>query len=181
MLQQELISKASGISKSDIDKSQKDNKKAFALISKATNETQLKTDLTHHIFQILDNNPNPQIPAGITKEEFVSSQVKQLTSPWMRFFITYDPRPTLRKVKCPVLAINGEKDLQVPPKENLSAIRSALKKSKNKSVVIRELSGLNHLFQECTTGAPSEYAVIEQTFSPKALEEIWQWLFGWVK
>lgn len=181
LLQQELISKASGISKSDIDKSQKDNKKAFALISKATNETQLKTDLTHHIIQILDNNPNPQIPAGITKEEFVSSQVKQLTSPWMRFFITYDPRPTLRKVKCPVLAINGEKDLQVPPKENLSAIRSALKKSKNKSVVIRELSGLNHLFQECTTGAPSEYAVIEQTFSPKALEEIWQWLFGWVK
>jgi fermentation-respiration switch protein FrsA (DUF1100 family) len=181
LLQQELISKASGISKSVIDKSQKDNKKAFALISKATNETKLKTDLTNHIVQILDNDPHPQIPAGMSKEEFVNMQVKQLTSPWMRFFITYDPRPTLRKVKCPVLAINGEKDLQVPYKENLSAIRAALKKGKNKSFVIKELARLNHLFQECTTGAPSEYAVIEQTFSPIALRKMLHWMLLQVK
>ncbi len=181
LLQQELISKASGVSESDIVKAQKENQKAFAIISKATDENQLKTDLTNHIVQILDNDPNPQIPAGITKEEFVNLQVQQLTSPWMRFFITYDPRPTLRKVKCPVLAINGEKDLQVPPKENLSAIQSALKKGKNKRFVIKGLSGLNHLFQECATGAPSEYSIIEQTFSPIALAEMLQWMLLQVK
>jgi uncharacterized protein len=104
-----------------------------------------------------------------------------MTSPWMRFFLTYDPRPTLHKVKCPVLALNGEKDLQVPSKENSFAIKTSLEKGKNKNITTKELIGLNHLFQECTNGAPSEYAVIEQTFSPKALEEVLKWMQMWMK
>jgi len=75
-----------------------------------------------------------------------------------------------------VLALNGEKDLQVPPKKNLSAIEAALKKGKNNKVTVKELPGLNHLFQECKTGSPDEYMKIEQTFSPAALEEINQWM-----
>ena len=82
----------------------------------------------------------------------------------------------LEKVKCAVLAINGEKDLQVPPKENLGPIAAALKKGGNKKVTIKELPGLNHLFQECTTGSPDEYAVIEQTMAPVALSEILKWI-----
>jgi len=79
-------------------------------------------------------------------------------------------------VKCPVLALNGEKDMQVPAKENLSAIETALKKGKNDKVTVKELSGLNHLFQECKTGSPEEYIQIEQTISPSALEEINRWM-----
>jgi fermentation-respiration switch protein FrsA (DUF1100 family) len=75
-----------------------------------------------------------------------------------------------------VLAINGEKDLQVPPKEDLAAIKKALKKGGNKNFVTKELPGLNHLFQECKTGSPEEYGDIEQTFSPLALQEILQWI-----
>ena len=79
-------------------------------------------------------------------------------------------------MKCPVLAINGEKDLQVPPKENLEAIDKALKDGGNKDVTIKELPGLNHLFQPCKSGLPSEYGKIETTFAPEALELIGDWI-----
>jgi fermentation-respiration switch protein FrsA (DUF1100 family) len=102
--------------------------------------------------------------------------VKQIATPWMQYFIKYNPAPALEKVKCPVLAINGEKDLQVTPKENLEAIKKALTKGGNKKVTIKEFPNLNHLFQECKTGLPDEYATIEQTFSPTSLTEILKWL-----
>jgi hypothetical protein len=95
-------------------------------------------------------------------------------NPWMKFFISYDPRETLKKVKCPVLAMNGEKDLQVPCKENLKGIEEALKG--NPHVKIVALPDLNHLFQTCKTGAPSEYAQIEETFAPAALDTLSTWI-----
>lgn len=78
--------------------------------------------------------------------------------------------------KCPVLAINGDKDVQVPSKVNLPAIEKALKKGGNNKVTTIEMPGLNHLFQECKTGLPTEYAQIEQTFSPMALDAITNWI-----
>ena len=106
------------------------------------------------------------------------AQIKRLRSPWFRFFLTYDPRPTLAKIGCPVLAINGEKDLQVPPRENLEAIEQAIKSGGNDRVTIKEIPGLNHLFQPSETGSPSEYARIEETFSPRALKIIGDWIEG---
>lgn len=98
-------------------------------------------------------------------DDYEKLQVNQYTSPWMNYFIKYNPAPMLEKVRRPVLAINGAKDLQVPAKVNLEAIDKALKKGGNKNVVTKTLPNLNHLFQECTTGSPAEYATIEQTFS----------------
>uniref|UniRef100_UPI0025D1516F alpha/beta hydrolase family protein n=1 Tax=Algoriphagus sp. TaxID=1872435 RepID=UPI0025D1516F len=120
--------------------------------------------------------PKNQIPSGMTESDFVNAQVSQMTSPWMQYFITYNPAPTLEKVSCPVLAINGSMDLQVPAKENLEAIKTALQRGGNENITIKELTGLNHLFQESKTGLVSEYATIEQTFSPKAMEEILSWI-----
>ena len=100
------------------------------------------------------------------------SGVKQLTAAWYRYFLEYDPTLALRKVKCPVLALNGEKDVQVPPRLNLPAIRAALDQGGNKHYEIVELPGLNHLFQTAKTGAVSEYSEIEETMSPSALEKI---------
>jgi uncharacterized protein len=77
--------------------------------------------------------------------------------------------------------VNGSKDLQVPPKENLEAIKAALNAGGNKKVTLIEFPGMNHLFQECKTGAPDEYATIEQTFSPRALDEITRWILNQVK
>jgi uncharacterized protein len=84
----------------------------------------------------------------------------------------------LRDVKCPVLALNGEKDIQVAAKVNLAAIREAFATEKNGNVKVLELAGLNHLFQTCVTGAFTEYAQIEETFSPVALKEISDWVRG---
>jgi fermentation-respiration switch protein FrsA (DUF1100 family) len=111
-----------------------------------------------------------------TAEAKAKAQIKSILSPWFRYFLTYDPIPTLTKVKCPVLAINGQKDLQVPPKENLAAIEEALKAGGNTSYTIKELSGLNHLFQTAETGSLSEYAKIEETISPTALKIMSDWI-----
>jgi len=114
--------------------------------------------------------------AGAVPEAQLGVAVHQLTSPWMKFFLTYDPAPTLEKVKCPVLAINGEKDLQVPPKQNLPPIRKALATSGNKNYEVDELPGLNHLFQTANTGSVNEYADIEETMSPVAMEKMASWI-----
>lgn len=89
-----------------------------------------------------------------------------------------DPTTFWKKVKCPVLALNGDKDVQVAAKENLPAIEKALKSSGNKSVKTVNLPGLNHLFQHCNTGLPSEYGTIEETFSPEALKIITDWILA---
>ena len=102
--------------------------------------------------------------------------IKQLSSPWYKWFIAYDPRPILAKVRAPVLALNGDKDVQVVSKQNLPAIRAALQANPKAKVV--ELPGLNHLFQTAQTGGPAEYARIEETFAPAALNLIADWVIG---
>jgi hypothetical protein len=114
--------------------------------------------------------------AGKVPDAQLGLQVKQVTSPWFRYFLTYDPGTALRKVTCPVLALSGEKDVQVSPKQNLPAIRKALEEAGNKHFEVVELPGLNHLFQTAKTGAPAEYAEIEETMSPVALEKIASWI-----
>ena len=82
----------------------------------------------------------------------------------------------MKKVKCPVLALDGSRDLQVPPQENLAAIAGRLKAGGNTDYTVKELPGLNHLFQTQRPGSPSEYAKIEETFSPAALTVISDWI-----
>ena len=102
--------------------------------------------------------------------------LRRLSAPWFRFFIGHDPATALAKVTCPVLAVIGEKDVQVDPGLNLPAIRQALAAGGNADATVEELPGLNHLFQTCTTGAVSEYDRIEETFAPVALTTVRDWL-----
>jgi dipeptidyl aminopeptidase/acylaminoacyl peptidase len=88
----------------------------------------------------------------------------------------YDPRTALIKVKCPVLAVNGERDFEVPAKENLEAIRKALESGGNKDYTVLMLPNLNHLFQTAETGAISEYEQIEETLSVSALDTVSNWI-----
>jgi pimeloyl-ACP methyl ester carboxylesterase len=104
----------------------------------------------------------------------VQALATQLSSGWMRGLLDYDPRPTLAKVKCPILALNGSKDGQVPPEQNLPEIRKATQA--NPDVTIVELPGLNHLFQTAGTGAVGEYADIEETVAPIALDAMSAWI-----
>jgi hypothetical protein len=109
-------------------------------------------------------------------KEASAALVKQSSSPWMRYFALYDPAPALAKVTCPVLALAGELDLQVPVDQNLPVIEAALKKGGNKDYTVLRLPGLNHLFQTCKKGTPGEYAQIEETMSPVALDAIATWI-----
>jgi len=108
---------------------------------------------------------------------FLKAFTKELYTPWMRYFIDADPSLYLKKIQCKVLALNGEKDVQVISKLNLEGIRTALEKNKNAgSFEIKELPGLNHLFQKCDKCIPTEYGKLEETFSEEALTEIVKWL-----
>jgi hypothetical protein len=133
------------------------------------------------MFEIVKAEQNPaeaekKLRAAFGDSKAMEGQIRQVNSPWFRYFLTYDPAPALEQVKCPVLAINGEKDLQVLPDQNLPAIEAALKKAGNKDAEIVRLPGLNHLFQTAKTGTPQEYGQIEETMSPSALETISAWI-----
>jgi fermentation-respiration switch protein FrsA (DUF1100 family) len=106
----------------------------------------------------------------------VQAQVRLLVSPWFRFFLDYDPVPTLQKTLCPFLALNGEKDLQISPKENLAKIQKALQDAGNHVFQTTELPGLNHLFQHAPTGSPTEYGGILETMAPEALNAVSDWV-----
>ena len=176
LLQQELISRASGGTEETIIKSHDLNKKIFDLIIKTKDEESVKEELIPLMTALLQVDPNFASLDENIKKEAITQQILQYTSPWMRYFISYDPAPTLEKVTCPVLALNGAKDMQVPAKENLNAIKSALEKGGNKNVYIKEFAEVNHLFQKCNSGSPAEYATIEETIAPLVLEEITNWI-----
>ncbi|MCI0437064.1 MAG: alpha/beta fold hydrolase [Gemmatimonadetes bacterium] len=106
----------------------------------------------------------------------IEVQIRQVNSPWFRFFLSFDPATALSRVTVPVLALNGELDLQVPHDQNLPAIEAALRSAGNPDVTARTLPRLNHLFQTATTGVPAEYARIQETFSPAALDLITSWI-----
>ena len=107
-------------------------------------------------------------------EGSLDAQASAADSDWFRFLFDYDPAPTLAKVRCPVLALIGSKDLQVPADQNLPPIRTAL--AHNPGAEVDELPDLNHLFQTAKTGSPGEYAQIEETIAPSALDKITGWV-----
>lgn len=113
----------------------------------------------------------PGLPA-----DQVQTQARVLTSPWMLWFLRYDPQPVLRSLTLPVLALNGSKDLQVLAGPNLEGITAALRTAGNQDYSVVELDGLNHLFQTADTGMATEYGQIEETIAPAALETIGDWI-----
>lgn len=171
--QQTMIAKAKGVDESNIQKAKELNQKAFEIVKKYTN-AELRTQMTNYITKISKGDPDK--PGNMTEEEYINLQVNKILSPWMVNFLRYDPSIVLKKIKRPVLILNGTKDLQVSPIENAEAIKKGLVNSGNKKVTAIQLPNLNHLFQECETGLPNEYNKIEQSFSPIALKEILQWL-----
>ena len=176
ILQGRLIAKAMGADDKELDKQKEMQKRLFEIMK--TEPDQKKASIAlREVFkkQLADLSPKERKSASEI-EALAETQSKQLESTWFRFFLTFDPRPTLAKVRCPVLALNGERDLQVPPKENLEEIAKAIKKGGNTRVATRQLPGLNHLFQTCKTGAVAEYSQIEETIAPAALEAIGDWI-----
>lgn len=175
LLQTELIARASGLSESKVAKIIKFNSQIYNKIIK-TNEPVSQQELTDFMATTLKDDIMEVAPEKTAIDSYIEQLAVSTSNPWIQYFLRYDPAPVLEKVKCQVLAVNGDKDLQVPATVNLQAISKALKKGGNKKVTVKEYPGLNHLFQECTTGSPSEYASIEQTFSPDVLKDLADWI-----
>ncbi len=176
LLQQELIGRANGMKEENIQKTRQINSEIFRLADQISNTDSLKVKISGYLNSVKNEIAELDTTAEKTDNAMIEAQIKQLLSPWMLNFIRYNPSPVLEKIKCPVLAVIGSKDLQVPANPNLKAIEKALLKAGNKDFTVKELTGLNHLFQECKTGSPNEYVSIEQTISPVALDTILNWI-----
>jgi len=166
LVQGDLIAHALGGSDADIARSHTLRAQAFAIVEASSDAADAKTRL--------EAAAAPAVASGRMKQKEADQGVALLTNPWMYSFLRTDPVPALQKLRMPVLALGGSLDLQVEPKENLAAIKSAL--TDDKDVTVMELPGLNHLFQDAITGSPTEYDTIEETLSPSALKRIGDWV-----
>jgi uncharacterized protein len=173
LLQLRRLMQTTGTPAAQIDAMVDNNRAIFRAIAGARDSADVVARVTVLKQEILAGLPENQRAAAASRFD---RALPQLVAPWMRYFLTYDPRVALRNIHVPVLALGGTLDLQVPAKENLSGIDSALKSAGNKDYRVVELPNLNHLFQTATTGAPSEYATIEETIAPQALELITSWI-----
>lgn len=174
--QMEMGLRAEGASEDDIAKQTPLQRQLIAAVVAKEPPEKLR-EMIRQLVTLQD----PKELAGMSEAQLdtmVDAQVRQMSSRWMYYFLTYDPRTALRKLKVPVLALNGEKDFQVPPDQNLPEIEKALKEAGNTRVTIQELPGLNHLFQHCKTGGSSEYVTIDETFSEDAMKLIAEWIIA---
>lgn len=178
--QSALISRAAGESEEDIEKSGKVNRAIYDILKNEPDSLKAHDEIVR-IFKEYYKGLSEKEKKDAGDENTALQMLGRVESPWFKYFLKYDPRPTLEKVKCPVLALNGEKDLQVPPKEDLDEINKALTKGGNKNFKTVELKGLNHLFQTAKTGAPTEYNTIEETIAPSALKAMGDWILAITK
>jgi pimeloyl-ACP methyl ester carboxylesterase len=168
LLQKAAFEKEAGLNTEQVEFGQKMMKGSYTIITETQLKKQTLKDSLHLYFiknygLMIPENQREALVNQIGSSEFVS-------------LIRSRPSEFLEKIKCPVLAINGSKDLQVTPKENLEAIKTSLEKNGNTDFEILKFDNLNHLFQESETGSLGEYAQIEQTISPDVLEKITSWI-----
>jgi pimeloyl-ACP methyl ester carboxylesterase len=174
--QGELIARANGVPEEAIQRSQEALRRTFEVLRAVPDRAARTASLRPLGKDLLVTLSEDQIKTLGGLGAAGDAVIKGINTPWFRYFIDYDPRPALRKVKVPVLALNGTLDLQVPPDPNLPEIAKALKQAGNRDVTVRLLPGLNHLFQPATTGSPAEYGVIETTIDPQVLGLVTDWI-----
>jgi pimeloyl-ACP methyl ester carboxylesterase len=174
-LQGEKILMAGGMSASDAKENRAVQERLFEVMEKELDAKKRAERLDEEL------KASVRKVSGALKKSFESEtsrkmQAAALNNGWMKFFLTYDPLPALTKVKCPTLAVWGEKDLQVPPVENVATLKKAIPDYEKRNMTLTVMPGLNHLFQTAGTGSPAEYQALTETFSPNALTEVSTWI-----
>jgi hypothetical protein len=175
-----LIARADGTSEAEIAKAVSEQKRVYTLMGTQEGEKEIARLIADNARKGLDKMPPEQKQAVTDPEAYVQNvakaQMMTFNSPWFRNFLAYDPAPALEQAKCPVLAIFGEKDMQVSPRQNRAVMERAFKKGGNKDVTFKVFPEANHLFQKARTGSPSEYASLAKAFVPGFLETISSWI-----
>lgn len=184
--QGELIARANGASRQAIAQNRELQRAMFAVLKAEPDVERAGAVLAELVRAALEEaGEELRAQAGITDDATldgaVAAQVQSVNTPWFRYFLTYEPAETIERVAVPVLAINGERDLQVPYEENLREIEAALRRGGNTEYEIHALPGLNHLFQYSDTGSPSEYQAIEETWAVEVMELIADWILETVE
>jgi len=173
LLQTKLLT--SGMDDKEREKALDERRKQDSIILNSIDSKEMVQNLTTFFEEVFDKQTSVSSTQK-DKEDFVKVGVKLTTSKFYQYLIKYDPVPIFSQVRCPVLALNGENDMQVPADENLNSIQKILMDAGNKSITIKKLPKLNHLFQTSQTGSISEYSEIEETISLEVLEIISDWL-----
>ena len=154
--------------------------KGYKILESNGNLEDMRSDLEKLVLKNYDEMSKDEKDAIKDKDEYIKTRVdahiKQFGLPWMRYFLSYDPAPTLQKVKCPVLMLFGELDLQVPPAQNQAPMEKALREGGNKDNITVVFPKANHLFQSAATGSPTEYAKLPKEFVPDFLDTIKDWI-----
>ena len=184
LAQSELIMGADGDSEDKINDILISQKKLLKLILEEAKEKEIESiliDITKKSMNIetdLEETSKEELDPTVKNQ--VTCQLEQFNSPWFKYFLEYDPIQKLEKVKCPVLMLFGELDLQVPTKLNKDAMVGALKKGDNKHYSFKIFPKANHLYQRAKTGSPSEYGELAKEFVPGFLEFMSNWLVKYV-
>ncbi|MDR0536563.1 MAG: hypothetical protein LBH04_00715 [Tannerellaceae bacterium] len=176
LLQYETLARASGINEEMLQMNLAESRKTFSIINQCLPLCETQMQLLLLLRSNFQNNPFAEMISSDSADFLFQLEVERLSSPWQLFFIRHDPTTVMEKIKCPVLVLNGGKDVQVPAEANVAAICQALARGGNRTVTAKILPDLNHLFQECKTGLPAEYVSIKHPLSPIVHEEILQWL-----
>ena len=133
-------------------------------------------ELQKELYADVTKTMSPEQLKDLNTIQQLSAQISSMTSPWYLHFMRYDPAQDLKKLKCPVLALNGEKDIQVDAAMNLAAIQERITGNGNKNVTVKAYPNLNHLFQTCKKGTLAEYGQLEETINPEVLKDIIEWI-----
>jgi pimeloyl-ACP methyl ester carboxylesterase len=162
--QSERIARVMGIPEPLAARSREIQRHVFALVRSGASKPQIAAALERETARLSDDE------AAVVKGQ-LAAQLDLAASRWFRFVLDFDPRPSLARVRCPVLALFGSLDLQVPPDLNAPAMREALPSAR-----VEVLPGLNHLFQRAETGSPVEYTRIDETVAAEVLGMVGEWL-----
>jgi pimeloyl-ACP methyl ester carboxylesterase len=181
-MQNEKVLKSVGIVPAAIDAYIPLYKQIMTTVISSSNKQEAinkSTELTKNWFNSTDKSfvkATTNISTEADINSYATSMAETLSTNWWKYFAAYNPQPAIQKLKCPVLALNGSADIQVPAVENLNAIEALLKKTGNKNFTIHKFEGLNHLFQKCTKCTVAEYGQLENTVEPEVLDIIGNWL-----
>jgi pimeloyl-ACP methyl ester carboxylesterase len=175
LAQAEALSRASGASEAVVAHERGMNEQAFNLITAADPSVDLRHELVASLRGHLLAWPDAPVP-GTQAQAAAESMAEVLLAPAFVALLRSRPADHLCRVRCPVLALNGSKDLQVDAHTNLSAIHAALHRSPSTDITVSEVPGVNHLFQPCKTGAIEEYELITTTIDGTVLREVVDWV-----
>jgi uncharacterized protein len=178
--QSDYINRLSGVNESFLKDNQIVMSKVFDLMSSNESYDQWKVEVLKFTSEFYSSKDYYSNEDKEQARKNLVGFIPESSYAWMRYFVMFDPSVLFSSIKCPVLALNGEKDCQVMAEKNIHAISEGLLSGGNTRVTTMIIPGLNHLFQHCETGLPNEYGRIEETFDPKTLEIISEWILNQV-